>query len=432
MEVSGCCRGGVGVVVKLGLERGRAFVRVGLGCPLPVGIGLRLVDFGLESVRAVAVLGGFGGGDVDERLEVGGIGGGLVGVLLELPPQGFDLAGAVGRGGFGCQRTVAVLRGFGGGDVDMRLKVGGGSRGRLRVLVKLGLERGRAFVRVGLGCPLPVGIGLRLVDFGLESVRAVAVLGGLGGGDVNECLEVGGGGRGGVGVLLQLSFEFSGALPGLLGAGVGFVAFRLGPVGPVAMLGGFGRGDVDERLEVGGVGGGLSGVLFELLSERFEFAGAVGCGGFGGGGAVAVLRGFGGERSMRAWRSAAAVAAATVCCCSWTSSSSAALPALLGARVGFVALRLGPVGTVAMLGGFSGGDVDKRLEIGGVGGGLSGSVFELLLERFEFASAVGCRGFGGGFGVGGVLAGLLGVGASSVEVGLEPLGPVTVLRRLSG
>ena len=88
-----------------------------------LGGGVRGVEFGLQLVGAVAVLGGFGGGDVDERLEVGGIGGGLVGVLLEFPPQGFDLAGAVGCGGFGGGGAVAVLRGFGGGEVDARLEV---------------------------------------------------------------------------------------------------------------------------------------------------------------------------------------------------------------------------------------------------------------------------------------------------------------------
>ena len=64
-------------------------------------------------------------------------------------------------------------------------------------------------------------------------------------------MEIGGGGGGGVGVLLQLGFEFGGALSGLVGGGVRCVKVALQPVGPVAVLGGFGGGDVGERLKVG-------------------------------------------------------------------------------------------------------------------------------------------------------------------------------------
>ena len=118
MEVSGCGSGGVGVLLQLGFECGSAFVGggsgVGGGLAGLLGGGVRGVEFGLELVGTVAVLGGFGGGDVDERPEIGGIGGGLFGVLLEFSPQGFELAGAVGCGGFGGGGAVAVLRGFGG------------------------------------------------------------------------------------------------------------------------------------------------------------------------------------------------------------------------------------------------------------------------------------------------------------------------------
>ena len=52
-------------------------------------------------------------------------------------------------------------------------------------------------------------------------------------------MEVGGGGRSGVGVLLELGFECVGALVRVVGCGVRRVAFSLELVCPVAVLGGF-------------------------------------------------------------------------------------------------------------------------------------------------------------------------------------------------
>ena len=72
--------------------------------------------------------------------------------------------------------------------------------------------------------------GSRLVELGLEVLGPVAVLGGFGAGDVEERLEVGGGDRGSVGVLLQLGVEFGGALSGLFAGGARLVAFGLEPV----------------------------------------------------------------------------------------------------------------------------------------------------------------------------------------------------------
>ena len=60
-------------------------------------------------------------------------------------------------------------------------------------------------------------VGTGLFELGLELLGAGAVLGGFGAGDVDERLEVGGGDGGGVGVLLELGFERGGALGGLLG-----------------------------------------------------------------------------------------------------------------------------------------------------------------------------------------------------------------------
>ena len=153
--------------------------------------GSRLVELGLELLGPVAVLGGFGAGDVEERLEVGGGDGGGVGVLLEV---GFEFAGALS-----------------------------------------GLVAG----------------GARLVAFGLESVGAVAMALEFGRRGIEARLEIGGGSGGGVGVLLQLGFELRGALSGLVGGGVRCVKVALQPVSPVTVLGGFRGGDIGERLKVG-------------------------------------------------------------------------------------------------------------------------------------------------------------------------------------
>ena len=231
-----------------------------------------------QLLRMGAVPGGFGAGDVEERLEVGGGSGGSVGVLLQLRLEfGGALSGLVG-GGVRCVKValqpvgpVAVLGGFRGGDVGERLEIGGGSGGGVGVLLELGFECGGALggllgllvelflepvdLGAGLGgsilgsasvvlCFLKLRLELGdtvahalhlvgrrragLVELGLELLGPVAVLGGFGAGDVEERLEVGGGDRGGVGVLLQLGFEFGGALSGLVAGGARLVAFGLG------------------------------------------------------------------------------------------------------------------------------------------------------------------------------------------------------------
>ena len=86
-----------------------------------------------------------------------------------------------------------------------------------------------------------------LIELGLELLGPVAVLGGFGAGDVEERLEVGGGSGGSVGVLLELGFELGGALGGLLGLlvelflepldlGAGLGGSILGSVGVVLCL----------------------------------------------------------------------------------------------------------------------------------------------------------------------------------------------------
>ena len=93
--------------------------------------------------------------------------------------------------------------------------------------------------------------GARLVAFGLESVGAVAMALEFGRRGIEARLEIGGGDGGGVGVLLQLGFELSGALSGLVGGGVRCVKVALQLVGPVTVLGGFRGGNLGERLKVG-------------------------------------------------------------------------------------------------------------------------------------------------------------------------------------
>ena len=108
-------------------------------------------------------------------------------------------------------RMGAVPGGFGAGDVDQRLKLSGDSGGIGCVLLQLRLELGGALS--GL-----VGGGVRCVKVALQPVSPVAVLGGFSGGDVDERLELGGSGGGGVGVLPELGFECGGSLGGLLGS----------------------------------------------------------------------------------------------------------------------------------------------------------------------------------------------------------------------
>ena len=197
-----------------------------------------------------------------EPVDLGAGGGGLVfggtRVALDAGEEGFDL-GDAGGGAFLCGRRsgsrlvelglevlgpVAVLGGFGAGDVEERLEVGGGDRGSVGVLLQLRVEFGGALSGLFAG-------GARLVAFGLEPVRAVAMALEFGRRGIEARLEIGGGGGGGVGVLLQLGFELRGALSGLVGGGVRCVKVALQPVGPVAVLGGFRGGDIGERLKVG-------------------------------------------------------------------------------------------------------------------------------------------------------------------------------------
>ena len=118
MEVGGGGGGGVGVLLELGFECGGAVLCGGFGGGalggLLVELFLEAVDLGadpgrvvsggrarpfeftLEPVGTLAVFRRFGGGDVEERLEVGGGGGGGVGVLLELR---FECGGALGSPG---------------------------------------------------------------------------------------------------------------------------------------------------------------------------------------------------------------------------------------------------------------------------------------------------------------------------------------------
>ena len=160
------------------------------------------------------------------------------------------------------------------------------------MLLQLSLEFVSALAR-------PLNIGARFVAFRRQPLGAVAVLGGLLGGDFDERSEVGGVGGGLLGALLQLGFELVGAPFGLIGGGVRCVAFRgesvgvvcccglsgrrpvarfsdvglglvefaLEAVSAVAVLGGLGGGDVDERLQVGRRGRGLLRLLGEFALE---------------------------------------------------------------------------------------------------------------------------------------------------------------------
>ena len=166
------------------------------------------------------------------------------GLLVELFLEAVDLGVGVGGSGVG---AVGVVLCF----LKLRLELGDTVAHALHVV-------GRC--RAGL------------IEFGLELLGPGAVLGGFGAGDVEERLEVGGGGRGGVGVLLEVGFEFAGALSGLVAGGARLVAFGLESVGAVAMALEFGRRGIEARLEVGGGSGGGVGVLLEL---GFEYGGPV-------------------------------------------------------------------------------------------------------------------------------------------------------------
>ena len=380
-----------------------------------------------------AVLGGFGAGDVEERLEVGGGSGGSVGVLLQLRLEfGGALSGLVG-GGVRCVKValqpvspVAVLCGFGGGDVrsawrsaaavaaasvccwswassaaalsecladllvelllepvDLGAGLGGsilGSAGVMLCFLKLRLELGDT---VAHALHLVGRRRAGLIELGLELLGPVAVLGGFGAGDVEERLEVGGGDRGGVGVLLEVGFEFAGALSGLVAGGARLVAFGLESVGAVAMLLEFGRRGIEARLEIGGGSGGGVGVLLQL---GFELGGprvGGGCdlGGVRGGlplcSSSCFLRRSISVLASVAWSSAARASR-------WTRARWASIwvtRVVARSSVAAEAARAWSSSVwscsarVAVLGGFGAGDVEERLE---VGGGDRGGVGVLL------------------------------------------------------
>ena len=183
----------------------------------------RLVELGPELLRTGPVLGGFRGGDVDERLKIGGGTGGGIILLRELLLQAVDLGAAL---------RSQILGGTG-----IALDAG-----------EYGLDLRDPRIGALVRC---LRIRPRLVQFALELVGATAVLGGFGGRDVDERLEVGGGRGSCVGLLLEVGFELGGPLTGLLGSGVRFVKVGLQSVGPVAVLGGFRGGDICERVKVG-------------------------------------------------------------------------------------------------------------------------------------------------------------------------------------
>ena len=151
-----------------------------------VGSGVRCVKIALQPVSPVAVLGGFRGGDVGERLEIGGGTGGRVGVLPELRLE----CGGPGPGL--ADLPVELLF----EPVDLGAGFGGSSLGSASVVlcfVKLRLELGDTVAHACTRRQTCAG----LIEFGLELLGPAAVLGGFGAGDVEERLEVGGGGGGG-------------------------------------------------------------------------------------------------------------------------------------------------------------------------------------------------------------------------------------------
>ena len=347
-----------------------------------------LLELGSQFVRTVAVLGGFGGRDVDERLQVGRVCRRVLRLALELCFEPVDL----GAGGGGLV--------FGG----TRVALDAGEEG-----FDLGDAGGGAFL-----CGRRSGS--RLVELGLELLGPAAVLGGFGAGDVEERLEVGGGDRGSVGVLLQLRLEFGGVLAGLVAGGARLVAFGLEPVGAVAMALEFGRRGIEARLEIGGGSGGSVGVLPQL---GFELGGPRVGGGCDLGGVLGGLAGLLVELCFEPVDLGAGVGGLVF------GGTRVALDAgeegfdlgdagggafLCGRRSGsrLVELGLELLGPGAVLGGFGAGDVEERLE---VGGGDRGSVGVLLQLRFEF---------------GGALSGLVAGGARLVAFGLEPVGAVAM------
>ena len=175
-----------------------------------------LLEFNSELLGAAAVVGGFGGGDVDEGLEIGGGGGRLFRLFLEPSVKGLELRFAdrgrcfgVGGTSAGLTDTGASLLKFGlelvgavavlvellGEPVDLGAALLGHIFGGACVALDacehgfdLGNACGGAFFGGGCGGP-------GLLEVARELVSAVAVLGGFGGGDVDERLEVCGGGR---------------------------------------------------------------------------------------------------------------------------------------------------------------------------------------------------------------------------------------------
>ncbi len=296
--------GGAGIALDAGEQR----LDLGHACVCAFLCGGRgrphLVELGPELLRTGPVLGGFRGGDVDQRLKIGGGNRRCIRVLLEM---GFKFGGALPRlvGGRVCLVTfcleplgpVTVQLELARAAVDAGLEVGGAGRSRIRLERELLIEavdlgaalRGLIFggagialdageYRLDLGDPrigaLAHGSGCRprLIQFGLELVGATAVLGGFGGGDVDERLEVSGGGGGGVGVPLELGLEFGGALAGLVCGGVCLITFGLQPVCPVTMPLEFGRRAGETGLQVGG---GARCSVGLLRDPRFELGGAM-------------------------------------------------------------------------------------------------------------------------------------------------------------
>ena len=177
-----------------------------VGCTMFGGrAGLaRSLEFGLQLLGVFAVLGGFGGGDVDEGLEVGGGGRGFFRVLRELCLKfGDAVAGCGFRAGGVFASVVSFglrLLEFGSEPLEcFGCAVGLGLPGS-----ELGLELADPCVRGLVGGSAS---SLCVLEFGLELLGAVAVLGGLGGGDVDERLEVGGGACGFLGAAGELSLK---------------------------------------------------------------------------------------------------------------------------------------------------------------------------------------------------------------------------------
>ena len=116
MELGGGSGGGVGVLLESRFECGGALARL-------AGCGLRRVAFSLEFLSPVAVLRGFSGSDVDQRLEIRRSAGGLFALLVESLLQDLDFALAVHSG---CVCAGGLLAGFveiGVGVIERRLEL---------------------------------------------------------------------------------------------------------------------------------------------------------------------------------------------------------------------------------------------------------------------------------------------------------------------